>query len=115
MIRAFGRPARWLKLLAYGPHPVARYTAGSVDLATTRPLAVTSRVGHRFGEPSAPGWKYSGDLGRLQDFRGGAFVGKSRNLRRSGENRALPATSPAAGNPVMAQLAAIMPSSENDR
>lgn len=112
--RLFAAPARWLRLLVYGPHPIGRYNAASVDRATTATLGGRGR-GLRYGEQSSVGWKFSGDLGPMQDMRGGAFVGRSTNLRKSGEDRALPNTSAAAGNPVMAQLGAIMPTSENDR
>lgn len=102
-------PALTWRQLLYGVHPVGRYTAASVDLGTTRNLSGHDGQQFRGGERSDPTMRFSGDLGVQQDFRGGAFVGKSRNLRRSGEDRALPATSAAAGNPVLAALAATMP------
>lgn len=108
-------PLLILRELVYGPHPLGRFTAASVDVATTRQLSGHDGQRWRGGEKSDPVMRFSGDLGVQQNFRGGAFVGKSTNLRRSGEDRALPATSSAAGNPTLAQLEAIMPLQANTR
>src|SRR5437899_2263603 len=70
-----------------GPHPIARYQAGAVDVAAGRRMAgANGRI--RIGEPSSWSRKYSGELGPLQKLIG---VGATPSLKHS-PNTALPNT-----------------------
>ena len=102
-----GRVVR--KVVYVDPHPIALFHERVLDTMWGRGLA--GRDGYiRIGQP-APGGvgRYAGELGPLQDFRGGAFVGRvGRTNIRAGLNKGLPNTapSPAAISPMLDLLAA---------
>lgn len=54
----------------------------------------------RIGQPSPGGvGRFAGELGKLQDFRGGAFLGRTFPRRELKGSDALPMTGPPAGAP----------------
>lgn len=84
---------------AFGVNPAGAFQAAAIDeqygLGMTH-LSGTPRIGTSASAVS--GWRYAGDLGPLQDFRGGAFVGKSAANIRFTPNVGLPSTAgPAPG------------------
>ncbi|MGI8685126.1 MAG: hypothetical protein ACR2MO_08590 [Acidimicrobiales bacterium] len=92
----------------HGPNPITTFEVGSTDAAWGRGLS-----GHTgsviIGEPSSPARRYAGDLGPLQNFRGGAFLGRTPDPR-PGPNQALPSTGPPPAGPnAMVDLLGRMP------
>jgi hypothetical protein len=90
--------------VVFGLHPIAAHTEAVIDeqcgLGMT-PLSGTPRIAGAMS--GVIGNRFSGDCGPLQDFRGGAFVGKSAANIRYRPNIGLPSTSgpaPAGLSPV---------------
>ncbi len=77
----------------FGLHPIAVHTGSAIDeqcgLGMT-PLSGTPRIAGALS--GVIGNRFSGDCGPLQDFRGGAFVGKSADNIRYRPNIGLPST-----------------------
>jgi len=84
------------------PEPIGAFQAGAVDV--NNGLGLTPLSGSvRWGDSGTPlsGTRYAGDLGPLQDFRGGAFLGSAATARYR-PNVALPsAAGPVAPNTVL--------------
>lgn len=113
-----GRPRWWpgnrrlVQVVDYRqPDALTRWAVGIVDVAHAQGMNGASGS-ILFGEPSSPAMKYSGDLGPLQDFRGGAFVTAAPASAIAPSSTALPATVGPHGrplSPVMSVLAQTSP------
>jgi hypothetical protein len=90
----FTANAKPLTMTVFGVEPIGAFQQSSIDEQCG--LGMTERSGTvRIGNSGSPfvGYRYAGDCGPLQDFRGGAFVGKSASNIRYRPNIGLPSTS----------------------
>lgn len=78
--------------------PIAGYQAGSVDALYGLGMAGRTGAAVSIGASSAPTWRFSGDGGPLQNFRG-SLGGSSPAGVRAGFRQALPATAPPIADP----------------
>lgn len=96
------------KILRFGVNPNSAFQIASID--RNNGMGMTPWSGSvRWGSSASMMTRPAGDLGPLQDFRGGAFVGKSADNIRYRPNIAFPSTAgPApAMSPVTSLLARI--------
>jgi hypothetical protein len=89
--RRFGRADVVERTVVRGPHPVAVFEAGSLDVAYGLAMSGRTNGRIRIGEPSSPNKRASGELGPKQFFRGQAPLA-IHAADRKGFNQALPNT-----------------------
>ena len=82
------------RVTVWGPHPLSVLAQRALNRAIAGNLSGVRPRGLRAGEASAPTWKWSGESGELQRFRGLRPGGVHASR---GPNQALPGSTPPAG------------------